>query len=37
MAISRIGGKALKYLNIYINKIRNHQNIQKGNEEATRK
>ena len=31
--LAPIGGKALKYLHIYINEIRNHQNIQKGNED----
>ncbi len=30
--LAPIGGKALKYLYIYINEIRNHQKIKKGNE-----
>ena len=31
--LAPIGGRALKYLNIYINEIRNHQNIKKGHED----
>ena len=31
--LAPIGGKALQYLTIYINEVRNHQNIKKGNED----
>ena len=31
--LAPIGGKALKYLNIYINQVRNHQDIKKGHED----
>jgi integrase/recombinase XerD len=31
--LAPIGGKAIKYLSIYINEIRNHQSIKKGNED----
>ena len=31
--LAPIGGTALKYLNIYLNEVRNHQNIQKGHED----
>ena len=31
--LAPISGKALKYLSIYINQIRNHQNIKKGHED----
>jgi len=31
--LAPIGGRAIKYLNIYINEVRNHQNIKKGNED----
>ena len=28
-----IGNSAIKYLNIYLNEIRNHQNVKKGSED----
>lgn len=31
--LAPIGGKALKYLSIYINEVRSHQNIKKGHED----
>ena len=31
--LAPIGGRAIKYLTIYINEVRNHQNIKKGNED----
>ena len=31
--LAPIGGRAIKYLNIYINEVRNHQKIKKGNED----
>ena len=31
--LAPIGGRAIKYLNIYINEVRNHQEIKKGNED----
>lgn len=31
--LAPIGGRAIKYLTIYINEFRNHQNIKKGNED----
>ena len=31
--LAPIGGRAVKYLTIYINEVRNHQNIKKGNED----
>jgi len=31
--LSPIGGRAIKYLTIYINEVRNHQEIKKGNED----
>ena len=31
--LAPIGGRALKYLTIYINEVRNHQNIKKGHED----
>ena len=31
--LAPIGGRAIKYLAIYINEVRNHQNIKKGNED----
>ena len=31
--LAPIGGKALKYLSIYINQVRNHQDIKKGHED----
>lgn len=31
--LAPIGGRALKYLTIYINEVRNHQNIKKGQED----
>ena len=31
--LAPIGGRAIKYLAIYINDVRNHQNIKKGNED----
>ena len=31
--LAPIGGMAIKYLNIYIHEVRNHQNIKKGNED----
>ena len=31
--LSPIGGRAIKYLTIYINEVRNHQKIKKGNED----
>ena len=31
--LAPIGGRAIKYLTIYINEVRNHQNIKKGNDD----
>ena len=31
--LAPVGGRALKYLTIYINEVRNHQNIKKGHED----
>ena len=31
--LAPIGGRAIKYLTIYINEVRNHQEIKKGHED----